>query len=79
MYWISWIFGLYHVVVAPLLGGGAYSPYGRSAGMFAVQIIPWLYQVVYIWAAGLLLVGIGYIVTAALDTATSSLPRSVEN
>jgi hypothetical protein len=74
MYWISWIYGIYDVLAVPLLGGGVYRRYGP--GMFVLQIVPGLYQVVYTWAMGLLLVGIGHIVTAALDTAASTLPGS---
>ena len=77
MYWISWIYGVYHVLAASLFSGGASRQFGP--GMFVVQIIPGQYQVVYTWAVGLLLVGIGHIVTAVLDTASSSLPPAVEN
>lgn len=76
MYWISWIYGLYHVLAQPLSGPGAlYSPYGGAMrSMLTIQLIPWLYQVVYTWALGLLLMGLGHILTAILDTATRSSP-----
>lgn len=74
MYWISWIYGLYHLFAGGLLGSTAYNQYGGSFRFLVMQIVPGLYQVVYTWAMGLLLVGIGHIVTAVLDTADSSSP-----
>ena len=78
MNWISWIYGLYHVFAGPLLGGGAYNRYPGSLKFLVIQIVPALYQVVYTWAMGLLLVGIGHIVTALLDAAASSSQPHVE-
>ena len=76
MYWISWIYGLFHLLIALPPGGpgGFYHPYGTSFRMFIAQVVPGLYSVVYTWALGLLLVGIGHILTAILDTASSSSP-----
>ena len=78
MYWISWIYGLYHVFAGPVFSRAAYPRYGDSLKVLVMQIVPALYQVAYTWALGLLLVGIGHIVTAVLDTANSSSPPPVE-
>ena len=78
MYWIGWIYGFYHVFAGPLFGATGYPRYGGSLKILVMQIVPALYQVAYTWAMGLLLVGIGHIVTAILDTADGSSPPPVE-
>ena len=76
MYWLSWIYGCLYDLLA---WGAFYNRRNGSIRMFVLQIIPWLYQLVLIWAVGLLLPGLGLTLTAVLDSANTSSPPPVES
>lgn len=77
MNWICWIYGMYHLVFQ-LISVTSIASFNRYPGpvrpFLLTEVVPALYQTLFVWVMGLVLVSLSHILTAILDIAINTSP-----